>query len=161
MTDTLLDRFLMKFVIWKFVFTMLSFPDNIFKRFWDCTQLKIWRKRLIIIIFLKYVIYYVATFYYCVYRWILKKLEKYPFFKIGLPGWASLYPKICIKYRKHWKSYVSFHLFGQIGHVGLNWAVRNYSPNWHQISHETPMTIFKCNYNSKATRQGIICECWF
>ena len=32
--------------------------------------------------------------------------------------------KICIKYRKHWKSYVSFYLSGQIG---LIWAVRNYS----------------------------------
>ena len=40
--------------------------------------------------------------------------------------------KICIKYRKHWKSYVSFQLSGQIG---LIWAVRNYSPNWQQFPH--------------------------
>ena len=48
--------------------------------------------------------------------------------------------KICIKYSKHWKGYVSFQLSGQIG---LIWAVRNYSPNWHQFFHERPMTIFK------------------
>ena len=33
---------------------------------------------------------------------------------------AFLNSKICIKYRKHWKSYVSFQLFGQIG---LIWGV--------------------------------------
>jgi len=32
-------------------------------------------------------------------------------------------PKICIKYRKHWKSYVSFQPSGQIGQKGLIWAV--------------------------------------
>ena len=53
-------------------------------------------------------------------------------------GWRS--PKICIKYRKHWKSNVSFQLSGQIG---LVWAVRNHPPNWRQLYHERPMTIFK------------------
>ena len=42
--------------------------------------------------------------------------------------WAQHTAKICIKYRKHWKSYVSFQLSGQTGQVGQNWAVRNYSP---------------------------------
>ena len=48
--------------------------------------------------------------------------------------------KIFIKYRKHWKSYVSFQLSGQIR---LIWAVKNHSPNWHQFFHERPMTVFK------------------
>ena len=49
--------------------------------------------------------------------------------------------KICIKYRKHWKIFVSFQLSQQIG---LVWAVRNnHSPNWHQFYHERPMTIFR------------------
>ena len=43
-----------------------------------------------------------------------------------------LLPKICIKYRKHWKSYASFQLSGQIGLIR---AVRNYSPNWQQFPH--------------------------
>ena len=37
-----------------------------------------------------------------------------------MPLWLKPHPKICIKYRKHWKSYVSFQLSGQIG---LIWAV--------------------------------------
>ena len=56
----------------------------------------------------------------------------------------SWHAKICIKYRKHWESYVSFQLFGQIG---LIWAVRNYSPNWHQFYHARPKTIL--NWHSK------------
>ena len=77
-------------------------------------------------------------------------------------------PKICIKYRKHWKSYVSFQLSGQIGQVGLNWAVRNYSPNWHQFSHERPMTILKSIFKKwlKSEKVGLPCfqtkkECLF
>ena len=46
--------------------------------------------------------------------------------------------EICIGNIK--KSYVSFQLSGQIG---LVWAVRNHSPNWHQFYHERPVTIFK------------------
>ena len=34
--------------------------------------------------------------------------------------WVEVHAKICIKYRKHWKSYMSSQLSGQIG---LIWAV--------------------------------------
>ena len=50
--------------------------------------------------------------------------------------------KICIKYRKHWKSYVSFQPSGQIRQNGLIWAAKYYSPNWQQFFHIRPMTNF-------------------
>ena len=67
--------------------------------------------------------------------------------------------KIFIKYRKHWKSYVSFQLSGQIGKVELNWAVRIYSTNWHQFFHERPMTILKSIFKKwlKSEKVGLPC----
>ena len=73
-------------------------------------------------------------------------------------------PKICIKYRKYWKSYVSFQLSGQIG---LIWAVRNYFPNWQQFLHARHMTIFKLIFKKmpKSEKFGIPCfqtkKMWF
>ena len=62
-------------------------------------------------------------------------------------GTSKSHPKICINYRKHWKSYVSFQLLEQIG---LIWVVaqnilsiRNCSPNWRQFPQQK--TIFHIN----------------
>ena len=62
--------------------------------------------------------------------------------------------KTCIKYRKHWKSDVSFQLSGQIR---LIWAVRNYSPQWHQFSHERSITIYKLIFKKlhKSEKAGL------
>ena len=56
---------------------------------------------------------------------------------------ARYLPKICIKYRKHWKSYESFQPSGQIWQIGLMLAAIYYSPNWQQFVHIRPMTIIK------------------
>ena len=59
-------------------------------------------------------------------------------------------PKICIKYRKHWKSYVSFQPSGQI------WAD---SPNWHQFFHVRLMTIYWLIFKKlpKSEKAGLPC----
>ena len=48
--------------------------------------------------------------------------------------------KICIKYRKHRKNYVSFQLSGQIG---LILAVRIFCPNWQQFPNVNHIQVFK------------------
>ena len=89
--------------------------------------------------------------------------------EVFLPGscqqLCSSISKICIKYGKHWKSYVSFQLSGQIG---LIWEVRIYSPNWHQFPHERSMTIFKSIfkiYRNQKKLSSLVFkpkkDCWF
>ena len=57
----------------------------------------------------------------------LCRLVQFKFSKKAEQIWRSLpfdlTSKICIKCRKHWKSYVSFHLSGQIWQIWLIWAV--------------------------------------
>ena len=64
--------------------------------------------------------------------------------------------KICIKYSKHWKGYVSFQLSGQIG---LIWAVKKYSPT------SSSCKTYDINYPNQKKFGSLIFKpkkrCWF
>ena len=76
--------------------------------FWfDCP---LWLWHVILVIF---VLFFRSPNWYC----------STDFNRIPISQW----PKICIKYRKRWKTYVRLLLSEQ---MGLIWAVLNCSPNW-------------------------------
>ena len=94
-----------------------------------------------------------------------------PFKKLPMASehWMSrstIGAKICIKYRKHWKSYVSFQLSGQIGLAWQSEIIHKWY--WHKLYHKRPMTIFKLIFKKlpKSEKVGLprfqtIKECWF